>query len=501
MPGRGPDGRRRAAGQRLARAFGAARRLAASPLQRLPSRWRRLALRWGGLPLPLPERRPPEAGRDLGPRELARLRRELQACVDGRRPGLPSGTLAAELSALYQGLSPRGRQQFVELLAHEFAVDQERVVAAARDVTAARGPYEREAAIRALQNTLEAPWLTILRQFNAAPAGTAVLIELRADLLRLARANDDLVPLEHDVRTLLASWFDLGFLELRRITWDSPASLLERLARSEAVHPVSGWEDLKNRLEPDRRVFAFFHPRLPGEPIVFVEVALTVGLAGAIGPLLDPGAPLGDPQRADTAIFYSISNAHAGLSGISFGGFLIKQVVDALAAELPRLRTFATLSPVPGFRAWLDGQLADRAGELLREHERRQLAALTYGAGDERELTELLAAPETPLRPESAAVVRPLLLRLCAEYLLSARRADDRALDRVANFHLSNGARVERLNWLADTSEQALRDSFGIMVNYLYALDEIDGNHEAYTRDGTIAASPAVTRLAREGKA
>ena len=294
---------------------------------------------------------------------------------------------------------------------------------------------------------------------------------------------------------MLANWFDIGFLELKRITWELPAALLEKLMAYEAVHEIRGWTDLKNRLEADRRCFAFFHPRMPDEPLIFVEVALVAGMASDIHALLDEAAPIGDPHAADTAIFYSISNCQRGLAGISFGDFLIKRVVDALAAELPRLSVFATLSPVPGFRAWLERQSRPAPGDLLLPAERTAIEALGEGVPG----NDLPALLDRHADPRIAAVLRDPMMRLCARYLLHERTPSGRALDPVAHFHLSNGARVERLNWLGDISPKGLQQSAGIMVNYLYRLAEIEANHEAYRGEGRVVASSAIRNLARSG--
>jgi len=297
---------------------------------------------------------------------------------------------------------------------------------------------------------------------------------------------------------LLSAWFDVGFLDLVRIDWRASAALLEKLVTYEAVHTIRSWRDLKNRLDSDRRCFAFFHPRMPDEPLIFVEVALVNGIAGNIHALLDEAAPIGDPQAADAAIFYSISNCQQGLHGISLGDFLIKRVVDALASELPRLKSFATLSPLPGFRAWLTAQAA-RHG-LLVASEARAVQALGGGLDDDnpdRILLRLLDQPDWREDPRTAAALRDPLLRLCARYLLDAHAPSGRALDPVAHFHLSNGARVERLNWLGDVSAKGLQQSAGIMVHYLYRLGDIEANHEAYRDEGRVAASSAVRNLAR----
>ena len=362
----------------------------------------------------------------------------------------------------------------------------------------AADPGERLAAEHALRSALTPPRVTLLRQFNALPEGVKFLVDRRAELIGIAGQDPALRGLADDLRDLLANWFDIGFLELRRITWESPAALLEKLIAYEAVHEIRGWTDLKNRLEADRRCFAFFHPRMPDEPLIFVEVALVSGIAGNIHALLDEEAPIGNPQTADAAIFYSISNCQNGLVGISFGDFLIKRVVDALTAELPRLKTFATLSPIPGFRAWLSAE-AERE-ELLLAGEARAVQALHVDddeVGSDRLLLDLMERPDWHQDPRIAAALREPLLRLCARYLLHARAPSGRALDPVAHFHLSNGARVERLNWLGDVSPKGLRQSAGIMVNYLYRLGDIETNHEAYRGEGRVVAASSVRGLTR----
>jgi malonyl-CoA decarboxylase len=275
--------------------------------------------------------------------------------------------------------------------------------------------------------------------------------------------------------------------------------LLEKLMVYEAVHEIRGWTDLKNRLDTDRRCFAFFHPRMPDEPLIFVEVALVSGMAGDIHALLDETAPIGDPHAADAAIFYSISNCQRGLNGISFGDFLIKRVVDALATELPRIKIFATLSPVSGFRAWLEREARAAPDGLLTPAERTAIEALDEEAPPPGDLLALLQQESWHTDQRIAGALREPLLRLCARYLVRERSPSGRALDPVAHFHLSNGARIERLNWLGDTSAKGLQQSAGIMVNYLYRLGEIEGNHEAYRGEGRVAASSALRNWARPG--
>jgi len=435
-------------------------------------------------------------GPDLHDGDIARAREQLRACLDGRGGEVAARSRAAELGRTYLALSDRGRERFLRLLAEEFDVDRAALTAAAARLVAAETLRDREAAEADLRASLEAPRVRLLTQFNALPEGVKFLVDMRAELMTLARGDRVLAGLERDLRGLLRSWFDIGFLELKRITWNSPASLLEKLTAYEAVHEIRSWADLKNRLEADRRCFAFFHPRMPDEPLIFVEVALVKGMSDNVDALLDESAPLGDPGAADAAIFYSISNCQRGLAGISFGNFLIKRVASDLAAELPHLKIFATLSPVPGFRAWLDPRLAADEEALLLPAERKILGELPVEKGA-HSLAGVLARPQWHEDPELSQAVRAPLLRLGARYLLSEKAGQGRALDLVEHFHLSNGARVERLNWLADRSEKGMQQSAGIMINYLYRLDEVEPNHMAYTGEGKVNASSAIRSLAR----
>jgi malonyl-CoA decarboxylase len=431
---------------------------------------------------------------------LERVREQMQACLEHRGGEVSARSRAVELGATYLGLADLGRRAFLELLATIGDADRSAVDAAVSRRAAAGDEASRRTAERELRELLQPPRLDLLRQFNAIGDGVRFLVELRADALRLGEGDPALTGLADELRELLRSWFDTGFLELRRVTWDSPASLLEKLARYEAVHTVRSWDDLKNRLDADRRFFAFFHPSMPDEPLIFVEVALVQGITTDVASLLDERAPLGDPESADTAIFYSISNAQAGLVGIAFGGFLIKLVVDELRDELPRLRTFATLSPIPGFRHWMDEELA--AGRLAPTPDERRALVAALGEADEldeRRLAGLLRGERWSRDPALAAAVRPVLERWCAAYLLAARRPDGRAVDPVAHFHLSNGASVEQINWLGDATAKGLRQSLGLMVNYRYRLEDIEKHHEAYSADGTAAASGRVAKLVGGG--
>ena len=427
--------------------------------------------------------------------DMQLLREQFRACLEVKGGEVAARVRAADLGRTYLELNATGRERFLRLLAEEFDVDRSAVGDACSSFLAARSDKERGAAVSALRKTLDPPRVRLLTQFNALPEGVKFLVDMRAELMVLAAGDRVLAGLERDLKRLLASWFDIGFLELKRITWGSPAALLEKLMAYEAVHEIRSWADLKNRLEADRRCFAFFHPRMPEEPLIFVEVALVRGMADNIHALLDEEAPVGDPRAADTAIFYSISNCQRGLAGISFGDFLIKRVADDLAAELPHLKTFATLSPIPGFRAWLDPRLAGEE-ELLLPAERNAIAELPDKRGKDG-LPGVLAAPDWVEDAAVAQAVKAPLMRLCARYLLAEKVGSGRVLDPVEHFHLTNGARVERLNWLADRSAKGLQQSAGLMMNYLYRLDEVEANHEAYGEQGRVVASGALRSLAR----
>jgi len=352
-----------------------------------------------------------------------------------------------------------------------------------------------------LRRALEPPRVRLLTQFTTIPDGMKFLVDLRAFLLTLTRDDAYLAALEHDMRGLLASWFDVGFLELQRIDWNSPAVLLERLVGYEAVHEIRSWSDLKNRLDSDRRCYALFHHRMPNEPLIFVEVALVRGLADSVQRLLDKKAPLLDPKVADTAIFYSISNCQSGLAGISFGNFLIKRVVELLGNEFRNLKAFATLSPIPGFGKWLRAKLDDGDTALLSEEEAAGLRTAAPAGAPAAEtgtqaLSAILGHRGWFRDPAMQKAAEPVLVRLAARYLLAESRGS-RALDPVAHFHLSNGARVERIVMGADTGGKGVKESATLMVNYLYDPAKIEEYHEDYAGEGKRNASTAVRRLAR----
>jgi len=434
---------------------------------------------------------------DLPDGDLERIRVQMHECLEAKGGEVSARARAAALGHVYLALDTTGKERFLRLLAEEFDLNRDLVDNAIGVVRRASNAKERSEAEAALRRALEAPRVKLLTQFNALPEGVKFLVDMRADLLPLARKDPLLKGLEQDMKNLLTSWFDVDFLELRRITWEkSSAALLEKLIAYEAVHAIESWDDLKNRLDSDRRCFAYFHPRMPDEPLIFVEVALVDHLSGDVQALLDENAPVGNPDNANTAIFYSISNAQKGLAGISFGNFLIKRVVGQLTNEHPNLKTFSTLSPIPGFMGWLNKAISEGRAGLLKPAERKALnAAMGRKGGAKGVLKSVLSSSDWADDENIRSVMRGPLLRLCATYLINEKGRGGRALDPVANFHLSNGAIMERLNWMGDHSGNGLQQSAGIMINYLYDLNAIEENHEAYSGFLTISASSGLKNI------
>jgi len=430
-------------------------------------------------------------------REIERVRSQLQECAEGRGGEVSTRQRAARLAETYLRLDDAGRHAFLRMIALEFGPDPAAVAAAHEAYQAAVGSDEQWDAEARLRAAMRSRRLRILTQFNAIPQGVKFLVDLRADLLRLVAEDPLLKPLDRELEARLSAWFDVGFLELQRITWSSPAALLEKLVEYEAVHEIRSWADLKNRLDSDRRCYAFFHPRMPLEPLIFVQVALVEELADDVQRLLDIDAPLADADKATTAIFYSISATQTGLRGVSFGNFLLKRVIDDLKRDFPKLRTFATLSPIPGLVRWA-AQNPEAVTGAITDADWKRLAAAGADAPESPLLRGLLEGSSDWMQDHAlAAALRAPLLRVAAFYLTQAHR-NSRPVDPVARFHLGNGARVERLNWLADTSARGLSQSWGMMVNYLYDPDRIEQNLEAFEHDGRIDASPAVRRMARQ---
>lgn len=409
-------------------------------------------------------------------RSLDRLCEDL---LSGR--GEASGmALAQAVLDQWDRLDPPGRLSFFRLLQDRFGPDQEKLSAAIER-------YQNEpdaAAIAALHIASEPRRQELFRRLNLAPGGTHVLVRMREALFEAMAAEPDLSVVDTDFRHLFGSWFNRGFLVLRRIDWHTPANVLEKIIRYEAVHEIQGWDDLRRRLEPaDRRCFAFFHPQLVDEPLIFVEVALTGAIPRSITEVLSGEREVLPAQNASTAVFYSISNCQEGLRGISFGNFLIKQVAEDLKRELPGLDTFVTLSPVPGFSRWLAGVVAEPGDPPLTNEE---LSELARPVGE----TIVLDEPTRARRDK-------LLGQMAAHYLLRARASSGRVIDPVARFHLGNGARLERINIGGNLSARGLRESHGVMVNYRYDLGDIEANHEAFASRNTVVASSAARKLLR----
>ena len=397
--------------------------------------------------------------------------------------------LAQDLAAAIPAMDDLAFEKFVAVLAGEFACDPKEV----ENAVAAWQQQPGDKTLAALRDAVEAPRQELFRRLNMAPSGTATLVRFRQRLLKLTGKRPELRGIDEDLRHLLASWFNRGFLRLERIDWHTPAALLEKLIEYEAVYEIDGWDDLRLRLAADRRCFAFFHPAMPDEPLIFVEVALVQGMPDAIAPLIDKQRGTGDPQAADTAVFYSISNCQDGLRGISFGNFLIKQVVGELSGEFPNLKTFVTLSPVPRLHEALKRR--DAANFSLERLE-RILGEETLQALDGDGLDDPIEA--LARRAASGEKLSPLLAqglhRLALAYLTQLRQSG-RAFDPVAHFHLSNGARLERIDLDADRSAKGLSESLGVMVNYLYEPKSLEANHERYVDTGTV---PVSRKLAAE---
>ena len=434
---------------------------------------------------------------DLPEEDRERIRQQMLNCLDAKGGEVSARSRAAALGHVYLVLNKLGKERFLKLLANEFNVDHASIDLASDYLRNLKAGVGREKAEENLRNTLVAPRVKLLTQFNGLPEGVKFVVEMRADLLPLIRNNPELKGLNNDLKNLLTSWFDVGFLELRQIKWDqSPAALLEKLISYEAVHAIESWDDLKNRLDSDRRCFAYFHPRMPNEPLIFVEVALVNGIAGNVQALLDASAPVVDPKHADTAIFYSISNAQKGLSGISFGNFLIKGVVGELTKEFKNLKTFSTLSPIPGFRSWLDKVISEGQPNLLKPSERKAInIAMGRAGGAKGGLKVTLVNDDWCVNEDLSNALKRPLQRLAAQYLINEKIKDGRAKDQVAHFHLSNGAIMERLNWMGDTSEKGIKQSAGLMINYIYNLDRIEDNHEAYSGVHQVKTSSTINNI------
>lgn len=414
---------------------------------------------------------------ELNDGDISVLRQWIDHCLADEGCQATARSRSAELGGNYLLLNAAGRLRFFELLSSEYGTDETEVQAAVQAWQ--NSEKDKTHAEHQLRLALTTQRYKLLRHFSSLPSGVKFLVDMRAEVLRLVRKHPQLHALETDLKLLLSTWFDVGLLQLEQITWRSSAEVLEKLIAYEAVHEIKSWRDLKNRLDSDRRCFAFFHPNMPNEPLIFVEVALVNGVTSNVQELLDEDAPVVDIDQANTAIFYSISNAQRGLAGISFGNYLIKQVVTVLQEEFPHLTHFSTLSPIPGLMGWL---------KQTHPQTWQQLVGMD-SSSDKNDLHADIEQVESLSENQKNA-----LLSTALHYLSQEKRGEN-ALDSVAHFHLSNGALLYKLNWLADTSPRGMAQSAGLMVNYLYELDEIADRSLAYARNGQIAISAKLRKL------
>ena len=431
-----------------------------------------------------------QEGEALSPRLLRRSHEALQAIIDPQASEVEGGRRAMVLADWYSTAPAEQRRDVWLLMSEQFLADSQKAKVAQARLAAAVGTPEQAVAEVHFRRATVSPRRRLLQRFSVYPGGIEFLVGLRAEILPFLKADKRLLALDVEMEYMFSTWFDVGFLDLQRISWDSPASLIEKLIQYEAVHDIKSWSDVKNRLDSDRRCYGFFHPRLSSVPLIFVEVALVDEMVSHIEPLLDESAATSDLGKATTAIFYSISNTQAGLRGVSFGDSLIKRLVETLKQEFPRLRTFATLSPIPGFKNWLGrhaGAMLDKLDDKSRAALERAMAPepLTAGA--------FLTAAGDALALGEKSPVRMVLLQCAAHYLGQVLK-EGKPLDPVARFHLGNGARIERLNWAGDPSPKGLGQSYGLMVNYLYDLKRLD-KHRALLAQGKIPVSGAIDSL------
>ena len=426
----------------------------------------------------------------LSPRMLLRALDELRAIIDPNVSEVEGGRRAKVLALWYAGATAARRRDMWLLMSEQFVADPQTVKTAQAKFAAAVGTPDEAAAEVHYRRATVSPRRRLLQRFSVLPEGIRFLVDMRAEMLPYIKGDKRLQALDVEMEYMFSTWFDVGFLELRRISWDSPASLVEKLIKYEAVHDIRSWADVKNRLDSDRRCYGFFHPRLPDEPLIFVEVALVDKMAHSITPLLDELADASDLNRATTAIFYSISNTQTGLRGVSFGDSLIKRVVETLHAEFPKLKVFATLSPIPGLRTWL-AKNGSRMLDMTSEKERKELGRCV---GFEPPAAQhVLDAIDKGQAIDIKSPLGQWLLR-CAAHYLGRELIDGKPVDPVARFHLGNGARVEHLNWNGDPSPKGLKQSYGLMVNYLYDPKRID-KHRAMLSQGKIPISGDIESL------
>ncbi len=412
---------------------------------------------------------------DLPKKDLLRIKKQMLNCITPKGGEVTARNNTIELGKTYLGLSEIGKERFFTLLLENFDTDKAEILNLLETLSKKLNYKNQEKLMKAMN----AKRKKIFTQFLALTNGLKFIVDMRADLLRIVKQNPNLGKLENEIRQILLLWFDVGLLDMQRITWRSSAYLLEKLIAYEAVHQISSWNDLRNRLDSDRRCFAFFHYKMPDEPLIFVEVALYNNIASNIQDLLDESAPILQHEKANTAVFYSISNSQKGLVGINLGNFLIKKVVQELAHELPNIKHFITLSPIPCFVKWIKANIETL--DFDKEETKNEIEdAITCSEMTKEE-------------------IKQELVNLCAYYLLCVKKGI-KTYDPVANFHLSNGANLKQINWQANNTKKGYQESFGIMVNYHYELNKIEDNHENYMSNGTIAATKFLYSLSKKVK-
>lgn len=409
--------------------------------------------------------------------------------------------LSQEILSIYNACSDDEKTTFFEVLAHDYDPNPEEI----RKATDKYLKSHTATDLIKLTLTVEAPRQELFRRLNMAPHGTASLVTLRADLLARLKENPELISVDADLKHILSSWFNHGFLQLHSIDWKSPAHILEKLINYESVHEIQGWDDLRRRLMKDRRCVAFFHPAMPDEPLIFIEVALVQGLSSEIKTLINPETPVLEPQRADTAIFYSINNTQTGLRGISFGNFLIKQVLTELARDCPWIKTSSTLSPIPSFATALQSWLQSKNEQpnyalfdaVIERHANSiNLLAESQTINTTRKTKDSLAEILDKTMNHCSKELSAILSELALIYIITPNNKG-KLPDPVALFHLSNGARLERINTCADMSNSGIKNSYGIMVNYLYDIEQVEKNHEAFVSSGLVSLSDNLAKLAK----
>lgn len=425
---------------------------------------------------------------DLPKSDEEKLRTLLVDCVNEKGGEISIKSKIIHLGIIYINLTDKGKRRFLRMLAFDFDIDTNLLNEKINNLNSSKGENERINAELELSKALVPPRVKILRQLVKLPNGFLFLKDMRRDLIPLISPMPRLRKLDADIKDILVTYFDINLLDLKEITWNSPAILLEKLIEYEAVHEIFSWNDLKHRLQTDRKIFAFFHNKMPNDPLIFIEIALVKGMPGNIQSLLDRKILPHDPNMADSAIFYSISSTQKGLRGISFGNFLIKRVAKELSAEFPNLKNYVTLSPIPKFSEWLKNFPSEKYKDLITASETKNLQKFSKSKQIKNILLGVLDTNWHENQNISNALQKPLM-RLCAQYLINTKKMNNIAFDPVAHFHLMNGAKIQRINWLGDTSEKGLKQSAGIMVNYYYKLNKIIVNHENYFNEGKVSTS------------